>query len=102
MGEISGEFYPWSDNNTKRISEKSGVYGFYDAKKNLIYIGSAENLRTRFRHYWTTNFAEDPCKRDTKTYKQEFTSNYKAKEKELLEQYERAHGKLPKCNQKVT
>ena len=101
MGEIAGSYYRWSEENTKNIPEKPGVYAFYDKKNVLIYIGSSSNLRERFRHYWTTNFEEDPCKRATKKYKREFTSNYEAREKALLEQYKREHGKLPKCNEKI-
>lgn len=100
MGEISGDFYEWSEHNAKNIPEKPGVYAFYDEQRVLIYIGSSSNLRERFTHYWTTNFEEDPCKRDTKVYKREFTEDYKAREKELLEQYFREHGRLPRCNEK--
>jgi excinuclease UvrABC nuclease subunit len=102
MGEISGKYYAWSEDDTKKIAEEPGVYAFYDEDGVLIYIGSTSNLRERFRYYWTTNFEEDPCKRDTRKYKREFTSNYEAREKELLEQYEREHGRLPRCNEKVT
>ena len=101
MGEISGIYYNWSEDNTKKIAEKSGVYAFYDENKILIYIGSSSNLRERFRHYWTTEFEEDPCKRATDVYKREFTSNYEEREKELLLQYQKEHGDLPKCNEKI-
>jgi len=101
MGEISGEYYEWNEENTRRIQEAPGVYGLYDENHILIYIGSSSNLRERFRHYWTTNFEGDPCKRATKSYKREFTANYEARERALLDQYRKEHGKLPKCNEKI-
>ena len=99
MGEISGDFYTWKEENAKTIAEKSGVYAFYDDEKVLIYIGSSSNLRVRFTKYWTTNFEEDPCNRATEVYKREFTSDYKAREKELLDQYYSENDKLPECNE---
>ena len=101
MGEIAGDYYAWNEDNTKKIAEKPGVYALYDENYVLIYIGSSSNLRERFRQYWTTRFGEDVCKRATRTYKREFTTNYEAREKELLEQYEREHRRLPSCNERV-
>ena len=100
MGELSGDFYTWKEENAKKIAEKPGAYALYGDKRVLIYIGSSSNLRVRFLKYWSTNFEEDPCKRATNVYKRVFTSNYKAREKELLDQYHSEHGKLPKCNEK--
>lgn len=101
MGEIPGKYYAWSEGNTKKIAEKPGVYALYDEDYNLIYIGSSSNLRERFSQYWATRFGEDVCKRATRTYKREFTAEYEAREKKLLEQYRREHGRLPACNEKV-
>ena len=98
MGKISGKFYSWNEGNAKGIAAKSGVYGLYNNARVLIYIGSSSNLRERFTHYWNTNFDEDQCKKATKMYKREFTENYQARERELLQQHQREHGKLPDCN----
>ena len=104
MGRIDGDFYEWNENNAKNVPAQPGVYGLYErrSEEGLIYIGSSSNLRERFTHYWNTGFAEDPCKRSTRYYKRELTSNYEAREKELLEQYRREHnGRLPRCNERV-
>lgn len=93
MGEVSGDYYTWSEDNIKKIAEKAGVYAFYDSNGSLIYIGRSSNLRERFRNYWTTNFKENPCKKATRRYKREFTSNYEGRERELLEQYQKEHGR---------
>lgn len=100
MGEISGDFYTWKEENTKNIAAGAGVYAFYDDKMVLIYIGGSSNLKERFTHYWTTNFEEDPCKRDTKRYKREFIADWEAREKALIEQYFKEHDELPRCNEK--
>ena len=105
MGKIDGyDFYHWLESNAKNTPEAGGVYGLFEAQSDdsLIYIGSASNMRERFTGYWDTNFSEDPCKSTTKFYKREVTTDYKNREKELLEQYKNEHnGKLPRCNQIV-
>lgn len=104
MGKIDSGFYDWKESNAKNIPAKSGVYGFFEkqTEDSLIYIGCSSNLRERFTGYWETDFADDPCKRTTKYYKREITANFKAREKELLEQYKDEHdGKLPRCNEKT-
>jgi len=98
MGEISGDFYTWNEKNAKGIASKPGVYGLFKSGRVLIYVGSASNLKTRFTHYWDTNFKEDPCKRATRAYKREFRADYKEREGELLNQYLDENGKLPDCN----
>ena len=104
MGIIDGSFYEWKENNVKNVPEQSGVYGLFESQseETLIYIGSSSNIRERFLHYWNTGFEEDPCKRATRYYKRELTTNYLTREKELLEQYQREHnGRLPRCNERV-
>lgn len=95
---IRGDFYPWTENNVNNIPSRAGVYAFYDSRV-LIYIGSSNNLRERFQRYWSTNFQDDTCKRDTTSYKRELTNNYEQRERELLEEYRRQHNKLPRCNE---
>ncbi|MFA5211084.1 MAG: UvrB/UvrC motif-containing protein [Patescibacteria group bacterium] len=38
--------------NLNKISNSSGVYKFYNSKKELIYIGKATNLKSRVRSYF--------------------------------------------------
>nr|MDO8098902.1 GIY-YIG nuclease family protein [Candidatus Njordarchaeota archaeon] len=98
---IGGDFYEWNENNAKGIAERAGAYALYDAAKDLIYIGSSSNLRERFTGYWTTGFEGDKCKQATRCYKREFTESYESGEKELLEEYRRTYGRLPRCNEVV-
>jgi excinuclease UvrABC nuclease subunit len=88
---LNSSLYEWGE-GVKNAPSKSGVYALYDAQQNLIYIGSTTNIRERLLGYWSTNFADDSCKKGTTYYKREITSNYKEREKELIQRHK------PKCN----
>lgn len=94
---VSGNMYVWGE-KAKNVPERTGVYAFYNEDKVLIYIGESSNLKESFTHYLDTNFTPNPCKRVTKYYKREFTTKSKDRKKELLDEYEIKHGKLPECN----
>lgn len=94
---ISGKLYYWGD-KAKLVPEEPGVYTFYKEDEDLIYIGESSNLRETFAQYLQTNFSEDPCKRETKFYKREFSPNQHDRLMELLEEYQKMHDKLPDCN----
>jgi excinuclease UvrABC nuclease subunit len=96
---LEGYFYPWVEENTKRITESAGIYQFFTATNALIYIGSTSNLREQFREYWTTNFHNDPRKQGTKKYKREITRRPTERGKALLAYYLKRYGYLPTGNQ---
>ena len=89
--------YVWGE-RAKHVPEGPGVYTLYDEEKALIYIGESTNLREKFTQYLETNFSRDPRKRGTRYYKREFTSKQEDRMRELLDEYRREHGRLPKCN----
>ena len=95
---IDGGLYSWNEITVNGIAQRAGVYAFYNINRELIYIGSSNNLRERFQGYWANNFQDDPCKRDTTCYRREVTENYEQRERELLEEYQRQHNQLPRCN----
>lgn len=76
--------------------EEGGVYEFGDANEVVIYIGSSNNVKRRLgEHLGET----DSCiKRNASKYRIEYTSDYKAREKELYDAYVKANGKAPRCN----
>ena len=50
--------------NLKNIPSDPGVYQFFNASGDIIYIGKAKNLNNRVRSYWN-NFDElEPAKQD--------------------------------------
>ena len=96
---IDDKFRSWNQQSINILQEGPGVYELYDENKTLIYIGESKNMKKRLQNYLDSNFAENPCNRDTKWFKREYNYNHKEREQELLDEYKKAHnGKLPKCN----
>jgi hypothetical protein len=94
---ISGKMYVWG-HRAKHVPEGPGVYGLYNERKVLIYIGESSNLREKFTQYLKTNFSKDPRKRETKYYKRELAPKQEDRIWELLDEYRKKHGELPRCN----
>lgn len=94
---ISGSFYFWGE-KARNVLSKAAVYELYDEKYQLIFVGEGPNLKERFVEYLETHFSKDQFKVATKYYKREFTSNTKERKREILEEYKKKYGKLPKCN----
>ena len=80
------------------VKAKPGVYVLYDKNLDAIYIGESENLQNKFAKYVNTNFENDPCKQKTYTYQRAFVENPKERKRQLLEDYKKKHGKMPRCN----
>ena len=94
---ISGRMYYWGE-KAKCVPEEPGVYAFYSADEKLIFLGKSANLREAFGEHLKIGSSDDSCKRETKYYKREFTSEQEGRFKELLEEYKQQYGELPKCN----
>ena len=84
--------------NAQFVKAKPGVYVLYDKNLDVIYIGESENLQNKFAKYVNTNFENDPCKQKTHTYQRTFVENPKERKRQLLEDYKKKHGKMPRCN----
>ena len=80
------------------VKAKPGVYVLYNKNLDAIYIGESENLQNKFAKYVNTNFENDPCKQKTHTYQRTFVENPKERKRQLLEDYKKKHGKMPRCN----
>jgi len=100
---ITGKLMPWDKTSIDLLTEPIGaVYALFDKSEECIYIGETSDLKARFIEYWSTYFAEDPCKRDTVAFKVEYTKNHKEREMFFLTEYALEHdGKLPRCNRKM-
>ena len=85
--------------NINYVPEIEGVYILSDNIKNIIYIGRSGNLQERLYQHLNTS---DCCIRDAKYFKYETTWNSVAREKELLEEFKRRYGRLPRCNDSLT
>jgi excinuclease UvrABC nuclease subunit len=104
MATIEGDFYSWSEENVNKVQEKPAKYELYDESRLLLYIGSTGNLSERFKHYLSTDFDGNPCKRRTRSYKRQYVNTEqeaKRLEEENLKEYQARYGKLPSCNERI-
>jgi predicted GIY-YIG superfamily endonuclease len=89
----------WSLNEgmTNSDREESGVYQLLNADGTVIYIGSADNLKKRMKEH--VNEKDNDCiKKNAKSYRLEYCSNHKKREKELYDEQVRTFGRAPSCN----
>ena len=63
----------------------------------MIYVGSSDNLRRRLKEH-VNEWENDCIKKNAAKYRLEYTSNYKAREKQLYDEHVRMYGKPPSCN----
>lgn len=91
------KWYPFTRQNIDLVPENPGVYCL-GRNSHIIYIGSSNNLNQRLNeHYHTT----DPCINKAESFAIDPRSDYREKERELLEWYLRENGRLPMCNDRI-
>lgn len=77
-----------------------GVFALWE-RDELIYYGRAMGgmtIQSRLREYLER---ADGCTSRATHYGWEITSNPRQREAELLREYERSHGRLPRCNSRA-
>jgi hypothetical protein len=79
------------------VPETSGVY-WLGVDNSIIYIGSSTNLLDRLLGHYHTN---DQCLSKATQFAIEPCSNYVDRERELLNGYLKANGRLPDCNERI-
>ncbi len=94
---IQGKLYLWGK-RAKGVPEETGVYAFYDKNRVILYLGGSSNLRETFTRYLETNFSDDPRKRETVYYRKMSTMNWDETVKNLLDEYKKDCGDIPKLN----
>ncbi len=91
-----------TETNINEAPAEAGVYVLYEGD-TTIYFGRAQGgdvtIRSRLEDHRAGR--EGPCTKNATGFKVEITSSAVTREKELLEEYKTAHGRLPRCNQKV-
>jgi predicted GIY-YIG superfamily endonuclease len=96
---ISGDQYTFSSENVSKAPDQSGVYALYQSN-STTYIGRAqESIRARLQRHKSGH--DGSCTQAADTYRREVTSNPVARERELLEEYKKTYGRLPRCNDVV-
>lgn len=95
---IRGKKQRFTDTNISNAPNSDGVYGIYRGRE-LIYIGKGEGkdgIKGRLK----------AAKRDTRgkeatSFQVEKSKDAAWREEQVLKQYKRLHGKLPRYNDKV-
>ncbi len=94
----------------KRIPDESGIYelsiteniDYKNYKSKVIYIGSSKNLRKRISYYYSKKVTNKYLIKFLGKYyifvRYYLTDNYKYVEKELLRNFKKDYGQLPKSN----
>jgi hypothetical protein len=78
-----------------------GVYALWEGDELIYYgraLGQAATIQSSLREHLE---AADRCTSRATQYGWEISSNARALEVELLREYERSHGRLPRCNAKT-
>ena len=75
--------------------EKPGVYEWANAKKEIVKIGEGENLKRRL----APQMSAKP--KDVKFIRWQEKRQHEKVEKQLLEEFKKRHGRLPKYNEQI-
>lgn len=99
---ISGNSYAFTKENVDKAPAKHGVYQL-EQGGNVTYVGRAAGdsvtIRSRLQSHQRGD--EGPCTKAAARYKREVTDRPVAREKELLEEFRRQHGRFPRCNDRA-
>lgn len=78
--------------------ENAGLYALWQDGE-LIYLGRAASIRERLLEHLRQPLS--PCTRDATHYSWELSLRPPAREAELLEEFKKRHGRLPRCNEEA-
>lgn len=91
--------YLFTEDSVVNAPNDAGVYALYD-NNDVIYYGRATGGEVTIRSRLTDHKSgrEGNCTQSATHYSHEVTSSPISREKELLEQFFRLNGRLPRCN----
>jgi len=78
-----------------------GVFALWEHDELIYYgraLGEGTTIQSRLQDYLAGG---DPCAARATHYGWEIAGNPRGREAELLREYERKHGRLPRCNAKA-
>ena len=90
-------WYAFTLNNIAHVPSASGVY-WLGLNNRVIYIGSSSDLHGRLSDHYGSN---DPCIRKANQFAIDICSNYRERERQLLQAYLSKYGHLPECNDRI-
>ena len=86
----------WSKPSKAKIApQKPGVYEWGNIRKKVVKIGKGENLNERLRGQMSS------LPKDVKYIRLLPTKAHQKLEKQMLEQFKKKHGRLPKYNERI-
>jgi predicted GIY-YIG superfamily endonuclease len=95
---ITAQWWTLSENIVQYEAEGAGVYELGSSTGLVVYIGSSNNLRRRLREHLSES-ATSCIKSNATQYRVEITSNYLSRERQLYDEFVRANGRPPRCNE---
>lgn len=96
---ITATKFPFTESQVDRAPDKQGVYVLYDGD-TITYYGSSEtSIRGRLKSHHRGD--EGRCTQAATHFASETTTRPVAREKELLDEFKRIYGRLPRCNERV-
>ena len=97
---LNGDRHQFTKANVDGSPEAHGVYQLEDGA-TIIYVGRAAGtgvtIRNRLQSHQSGN--EGACTKGATHYRREVTEAAISREQDLLEEYKKAHGKYPRCNE---
>jgi hypothetical protein len=96
---VAGDLYTFNQENVDRAPTDKGVYSLHEGSETTyIGRGDGENgIRARLQAHLRGD--EGSCTQQAKAYRREVCNDPTSRERELLVEYRRANGKLPRCNE---
>ena len=77
--------------NVEKVPEKEGVYVLYDEQKEIFQISGVENIRRELHEELEKGGAD-------RFFSYEEDEMYTGRERQLIQQYMKKHGKMPPGN----
>ena len=94
---IPGLYFRFTDDEiTGNAPDAAGVYALEDVGDVIYYGSSTDSVRGRLQAH--KNGDEGACTQNAGWFRTELNSSPRARERQLLQEYQREHGRLPKCN----
>ncbi len=86
---------PFTESAINQVLNLSGVYALYRGNE-LTYYGKSVTVRDRLQEH---RRGEDGyCTKTSTRFAVEYTTAPTARERSLLQEFKRAYGRLPRCN----
>jgi hypothetical protein len=98
---VAGDLYSFTQENVDRAPTSDGVYSLHEGSETT-YIGKGDGengIRARLQAHKRGD--EGRCTQQATDYRREVCRYPTSRERELLQEYQQAHGKLPRCNERI-